>query len=205
MLTDIFLHLVKKYTTNNELANNLWLEIFTRYSEPKRHYHNIRHLEAMINELKEVRENINDWDTLLFAIFYHDIIYKASSSTNEADSAKFATQKLQEIGYPDDRIAQCAAMILATKQHGYSKDSDTNYLIDADLSILGQGIEDYQKYTEQIREEYTIYPDFMYNTGRKKALQHFLQMERIYKTEYFFNKYEKVAKLNLKSELESLS
>lgn len=201
MLTDTFLHLVNKYTTDKELATNLWLEIFTRHSEPKRHYHTITHLEAIIENLKQIQDKINDWDDLLFAVFYHDIIYKASSNTNEADSAKVAVQKLAEIGYPQQKIAKCSEMILATKQHEFSEDSDTNYLMDADLAILGSNPYEYQKYTEQIREEYAIYPDFIYNAGRKKALQHFLQMEHIYKTDYFINKYEEKARENIANEI----
>lgn len=204
MLTDTFLQLVNKYSNTNELATNLWLEIFTKYSEPKRRYHTIGHLEAIIADLKEVKANITDWDTTLFAVFYHDIIYKASSNTNEADSAKLAIQKLSEIGYPAEKIATCANMILATKLHEVSEDNDTNYLTDADLAILGSNQYDYQKYTEQIREEYSIYPDFMFNNGRKKALQHFLQMGTIYKTEYFANKHEVQARMNIKNELDNL-
>lgn len=204
MLTDTFLHFVKQYSKDHELANNLWLEIFTKYSEPKRHYHTIDHLEAMIAELKEVKTNIEDWDTILFAAFYHDIIYKASANSNEEDSAKVAMQRLSNIKYPAEKIAKCAQLIIATKQHELSKDNDTNFLTDADLSILGKSPDVYQKYTEQIREEYTIYPDFMYTSGRKKALQHFLQMSSIYKTEYFNNKYEKQARINLNNELISI-
>lgn len=205
MLTDLFLHLVNKYSNNNELATNLWLEIFTKYSEPKRHYHTIAHLEAMVTNLNDVKENIEDWDTTLFAVFYHDIIFKASSSTNEADSAKLAMQKLSEIGYPAEKIAKCANMIVATKSHECAGDNDTNCLIDADLAILGSNQYDYQKYTEQVREEYSIYPDFLYNNGRKKALQHFLQMEAIFKTEPFSKKYEKQARINIVNELEALN
>jgi len=205
MLTDTFLQLVNKYSKDKELATNLWLEIFTKYSDSKRQYHTIDHLEAIIVDLTEVKDKIEDWDTTLLAVFYHDIIYKASSSTNEGDSAKLAMQKLSEIGYPAEKIAKCANMILATKLHELSEDNDTNYLIDADLAILGKGQFDYQKYTEKIREEYSIYPDFMYNNGRKKALQHFLQMSTIYKTEYFFNKYEKQARVNISNELEELN
>jgi predicted metal-dependent HD superfamily phosphohydrolase len=204
MPTDTFLHLVSKYSKNNELALNLWLEIFSKYSEPKRHYHTIAHLEAVINELKDVKNSIEDWDTVLFAVFYHDIIYKASSSTNESDSAKFAAGKLSEIGYPAEKTAKCTNMILATKLHERSEDSDTNYLTDADLAILGSSPYDYQKYTEQIREEYSIYPDFLYNSGRKKALQHFLQMDAIYKTEHFYIRYESLARLNIANELKEL-
>ena len=205
MLTDTFLQLVKKYSKDHELANNLWLEIFTKYSELKRHYHTIDHLEAMVTDLKEVKGKIDDWDTTLFAVFYHDIIYKASSKTNEGDSAKLARKRLAEIGYPTDKIEKCVDMILATKQHLPSEDSDTNYLLDADLAILGKNSDDYQKYSYQIREEYTIYADFMYNSGRKKALQHFLEMDAIYKTDYFLKKYDEQARTNIKNELDNLN
>jgi predicted metal-dependent HD superfamily phosphohydrolase len=187
------------------LATNLWLEIFTKYSESKRKYHTIDHLESIIADLNEVKEQISDWDTTVFAVFYHDIIYKASSSTNEADSAKLAIQKLSEIGYPSEKIVKCFTMILATKSHELSEDNDTNFLTDADLAILGSNQYDYQKYTEQIREEYSTYPDFMFNSGRKKALQHFLQMDTIYKTGHFFKKYEKQARINISNELEELN
>ena len=113
-------------------------------------------------------------------------------------------QKLSEIKYPYEKIAKCANMILATKSHEPSEDNDTNYLIDADLAILGKSVYDYQKYSEQIREEYSIYPDFMYNSGRKKALSHFLQMETIYKTQHFSKKYEGSARININNELEEL-
>ncbi|MDI9257939.1 HD domain-containing protein [Flavobacterium sedimenticola] len=201
MLTDIFLHLVKQYTNHHELANNMWLEIFTKYSEPKRQYHNIAHLESIVAELNEVKDKIQDWDTVLFAAFYHDIIYKASSSSNEEDSAKLAMQRLTEIKYPAEKIAKCAQLIIATKNHHLSEDADTNWLIDADLAVLGQNPETYQAYADNIREEYTLYPDFLYNSGRKKALQHFLKMPNIYKTEYFSNKYEKQARINIQNEL----
>lgn len=205
MLTDTFIQLVNKYSNNNELATNLWLEIFTKYSEPKRHYHTISHIEAMLSNLNEVKDKILDWDTTLLAVFYHDSIYKASSSTNEGDSAKLAMKRLSEMGYPAQKNANCANMIVATKLHEKSEDNDTNYLLDADLAILGANPYEYQKYTEQIREEYAIYPDFMYNTGRKKALQHFLQMETIYKTDAFKNKYEIQARTNLNNELDELN
>lgn len=204
MLTDTFLQLVTKYSKDHELANNLWLEIFTKYSEPKRHYHTITHLERLITDLKEVKAEIKDWETTLFAAFYHDVIYKASSSSNEEDSAKLAKQRLTEIDYPAERITKCMIMIMATKSHNVSTDNDTNLFTDADLAILGQSPEDYYEYSENIRKEYTTYPDFIYNSGRKKVLQQLLQMDRIYKTEHFYNRYEKQARINGNNELEVL-
>ena len=145
MLTDTFLQLVNKYSKDKELSTNLWLEIFTKYSEPKRQYHTIDHLEAIISDLTEVKSRVSDWDTMLFTVFYHDIIYKASSNTNEGDSAKLAMQRLSEIGYPAEKVAKCANMILSTKKHEQSEDSDTNYLIDTDLAILGKSSYAYRK------------------------------------------------------------
>jgi predicted metal-dependent HD superfamily phosphohydrolase len=204
MLTDIFLKLVAKYTPNHELANDLWLEIFTKYSEPKRHYHTIAHLENVVADLMKVRDKIEDWETTLFAVFYHDIVYKATSSSNEADSAKTAQKRLAEIGFPEARIVKCAQMILATKQHELSDDNDTNLLTDADLAILGEAPYEYQQYSENVRAEYSVYPDFIYNPGRKKALQHFLDMERIYKSDFFFSLYEENARRNISEEISGL-
>ncbi len=204
MLTDTFLKLIAKYNPDKAQANDLWLEIFTKYAEPKRHYHTISHLENIIAELTPVRDLIADWETMLFAVYYHDIIYKASSSTNEEESAKIAAARLTAVGYPEDKVKKCCAMILATKTHAPSEDADTNLLTDADLSILGQSPADYQQYAEDVRKEYSIYPDFLYNPGRKKALQHFLNMETIYKTGHFISKYEKQARINIANELDDI-
>ena len=205
MLTDTFLKLVSRYNPDKELANNLWLEIFTLYSDPKRHYHTTIHLEKLLKELTEVKNEIADWDTILFAFYYHDAIYKATSGTNEEDSAKLAEKRLLEIGYPKEKIKVCVEMILATKNHELSKNPDTNYFCDADLSILGKSWQTYQSYSQQVREEYSIYPDFMYNSGRKKALEHFLKMERIFKTDYFFRKFEANARKNIADEVAGMS
>ncbi|GAB5525289.1 MAG: hypothetical protein Roseis2KO_31610 [Roseivirga sp.] len=81
---------------------------------------------------------------------------------------------------------------------------DTNYLTDIDLSVLGAAPEVYQNYTVAIRKEYSIYPGFLYKRGRKKVLKHFLEMEHIFKTELFREKYEDRARKNLQAELNSL-
>ena len=204
-MTNLFIKLVNKYANDSALANDLWLELFTKYAEPSRKYHNISHLEFMYENLVEVKKSINDWDTTLFSLFFHDSVYKASSSSNEEDSAKWASSKLKSIGFPKEKIDKCVAMILATKTHQHNQDEDTNYLLDADLAILGVHPERYQQYAEAIREEYTMYPDFLYNSGRRKVLQQFIESKNIYKTAFFKNKYEHQAITNLINELETIN
>jgi predicted metal-dependent HD superfamily phosphohydrolase len=140
----------------------------------------------------------------LFTLYYHDIIYNSLKSDNEEKSAELAEKRMKQIFVSNDTLELCKKQILATKSHIKSTDSDTNYFTDADLSILGQDWDAYSSYYKNVRKEYSIYPDFVYNPGRKKVLNHFLSMDRIFKTAFFYNRFEIQAKRNLQKEMELL-
>jgi predicted metal-dependent HD superfamily phosphohydrolase len=203
-LKEIFSNLLINYTTNSSLINELWDEVEKNYSGKKRHYHTLQHLENLLTKLTEVKSEIQHWESILFTLFYHDIIYTALKSDNEENSALLAEKRMQQLSVSNDIIERCKNQILATKSHSKSTDSDTNYFTDADLSVLGQPWEIYSLYYKNVRKEYAIYPDFIYNPGRKKVIQHFLSMNSIFKTDYFYNQFEKVAKENLMKELSYL-
>jgi len=203
-LKEIFSNLLINYTTNSSLINELWDEVEKNYSGKNRHYHTLQHLENLLITLTEVKSEIQNWESILFTLFYHDIIYTALKSDNEENSALLAEKRMQQLSVSNDIIERCKNQILATKSHSKSTDSDTNYFTDADLSVLGQPWEIYSLYYKNVRKEYAIYPDFIYNPGRKKVIQHFLSMNSIYKTDYFYNQFEKVAKENLMKELSYL-
>lgn len=204
MLKTIFTELVKKYTTDDSISKHLWNEIVINYCDAGRYYHNLNHLEAIIRELSDVKDSIPHWDTAMFSVFYHDIVYNALRSDNEAQSADKAQLRLQEIGFPKDQTTQCVLQILATKGHNPGDDITTQLFIDADLAILGKPTQAYTEYSENLRKEFFIYTDKEYKAGRKKILKHFLAMDRIFKTEHFYNKYEKQARKNIESELSLL-
>ncbi len=200
-MKEIFEQLARHYAKDELQIQKRWLEIETAYTNKKRYYHNLTHLQEIHQHLLPVKKEIKNWNCILFSIFYHDIVYQTTKQNNEEKSAQLAKKRLQEINVSEDIQDLCFAQILATKQHAFSTDADTNYFTDADLAILGQNEETYLQYAKQIRKEYSIYPDFMYKPGRKKVLQHFLQMETIFKTVYFQNKFEAQAKHNLNLEL----
>jgi predicted metal-dependent HD superfamily phosphohydrolase len=204
MLNQVFLTLTQNYTTNNRLANDIWTEIETSYSTKKRHYHTLAHLENLLMQLTTIKDQIKNWDTVVFTLFYHDIVYNSLKKDNEEKSAELAESRLKSIAVPQPIIDNCKAQILATKQHLPSHDADTNYFTDADLSILGSDWETYLAYSKQVRKEYSIYPAMIYNQGRRKVVEHFLKMDRIFKTDFFFEKSESKAKQNLHRELEAL-
>lgn len=202
MLKETFIELLTKFTDDISLTNKFWSEIEEKYSDKKRYYHTLTHLDNLQNQLCEVKDKITNWESILFTLYYHDIVYNALKSDNEEKSAELAELRMKQINVPTEIIENCKSQILATKTHQDNSDIDTNFFIDADLSILGQDIETYKVYFQNVRQEYSIYPDIIYNPGRKKVLQHFLEMDRIFKTDYFYAKFENQAKLNLHYELE---
>jgi predicted metal-dependent HD superfamily phosphohydrolase len=143
MLKEIFLKLVSNYTANETLSIALWNEIEQNYTGKKRHYHTLRHLENLWVQLNEVKGEIQHWDVMLFTLFYHDIIYNPIKSDNETRSAELAEKRMLQISVSEELIALCKSQILATQSHIKSSNTDTNYFLDADLSVLGQDWESY--------------------------------------------------------------
>ena len=179
-----------------------WEEIAVCYNAKNRHYHNLQHLENMLHELEVAKQEVQKMDSLLFSIYYHDIVYQATRSDNEYQSALLFKKQISQTNFKN--IEYCFLQIEATKTHEQSKDHDTNILLDIDLSILGQSQNIYKKYCQQIRQEYRIYPNLLYRRGRKKVLAKMLENTSIYKTATFIEKYEKQARENIALELNTL-
>ncbi|CAN5562155.1 hypothetical protein BH11BAC5_BH11BAC5_44510 [soil metagenome] len=201
MLKKTFLRLLSNYSVSGKLAMELWNEVEIKHTGKKRHYHTLSHLENLLVQLLEVKTTIHHWDTILFTLYYHDSVYNVLQSDNEERSAALAGQRMTQMAIPAAMIANCKAQILATKQHLDNTHTDTNYFTDADLSILGSDWDTYSTYFKNVRKEYAIYPDVIYLPGRRKVLTHFLGMQRIFKTGYFYLQFEQQAKKNLQKEL----
>ena len=106
-LKQIFIGLVQVYSKDQTNINSLWQEIGRKYSGRKRHYHNLAHLKALIDQLTECKHLVADWDTILFSVFYHDIIYDVMKSNNEKRSAELAEKRLFAINFPNDKTSLC--------------------------------------------------------------------------------------------------
>ena len=83
LVKETFNSLLSKHSTNTELNETLWQEIESNYTHKKRQYHSLSHIENLIAQLTEIKSQIQVWDTLLFSVFYHDIIYHSKSQKNE--------------------------------------------------------------------------------------------------------------------------
>ncbi|GAB4336060.1 MAG: hypothetical protein OHK0038_14170 [Flammeovirgaceae bacterium] len=199
--------LIQKYSKDEELTSQIFEEIVSYYSEKHRAYHNLGHIESLLNLAKQYQNLLEKVDNVRFAIWFHDIIYQPSSSENEENSALLAKKYLKKLGVPENQIQEICAWILASKTHQLLENQqifDAQFFLDIDLSILGAEKETYDVYCKNIRKEYNIYPDLIYKLGRKKVLQSFIEKPKIYKTDLFFNLLEEKAKANLKREMDNL-
>jgi len=198
-----FVDLISKYSSDQKYNLGCWNKVENSYTSESRHYHDLSHIENMFEQLDYVKNEIEDMDAVCFSIFYHDIIYKVARSDNELKSALILERDLAPISF--DQVSKCKLQIEATKNHERSQFPDTNILLDLDLSILGADWEVYEEYTENVRKEFKIYPNFLYRKGRKKFLKTMLAKDQIFKTDYFTKRLEQQAIKNLKRELELLT
>ncbi|MBF7090798.1 hypothetical protein IUY40_04505 [Flavobacterium sp. ALJ2] len=204
------MNLKEKYTEllviigfpEKEIQHN-WLELETAYSKKSRHYHNLTHISDMIDCYETYLEKLQFPNEILYAIFYHDYIYNSRKKDNELKSAQYALSILPKNTAFNKQLVFDA--ICATQQHQHNAIEDINWLIDFDLKILARDWTAYKTYFKLIRKEYSIYPDFLYNPGRIKALNHFLENDFIFKTEEFRNLHEEKARENIKLEIDFIS
>jgi predicted metal-dependent HD superfamily phosphohydrolase len=96
-------------------------------------------------------------------------------------------------------------LIMITSHKVAPTTDDEALVVDIDLSILGKPAERFDEYEKAIRAEYAHIPDDAFRKGRSDILQKFLARDRIYTTEYFYNKYEKSARANLERSLSLLA
>jgi len=185
-------------------------ELTRAYAAPERHYHNLAHIEAMLELMRTRKTALSDPAAIDAAIWFHDAIYDTRRHDNEEKSAELAVNRLAGL-LSHDRIATIARMIRATAGHKVpdglddTQRRDCELFLDTDLAILGSTPEVFAAYEEAVRHEYDWVPDALWREGRKKVLQGFLDRPSIYASPQFHASHEAVARANLTRSLESLA
>jgi predicted metal-dependent HD superfamily phosphohydrolase len=188
-----------------EEAARTFQELSALYAAPHRAYHNLSHVDWLLEQARGFQARLRDYDAVRWAIWFHDAVYETARSDSEARSAELAAQKLSALGLDPATIARVRAMILATQTHtaaGLSEDG--KLLLDLDLSILGSDEAVYDKYARAIRREYAWVPSLIYKRKRRKVLESFLGRERIFFTDVVFDTRESLARRNIERELSGL-
>jgi predicted metal-dependent HD superfamily phosphohydrolase len=178
-------------------ADGVFAELTRAYAAPARHYHNLRHIAACLEELGTVVDHLADRDSAEMAIFFHDVVYDTRGARNEVDSADAAQRQLERLGAPRRLINTVRELILDTRHSAIPHSPDGRFVVDVDLSILGRPAAEFDAYEAAIRREYAWVPEGNFRSGRAKILRDFLARPSIYQTEHFRAKYEAAARTNL--------
>lgn len=182
-------------------------ELIARYSEPHRRYHTMVHIEDCLAQVAASTDMDENQRALMdAAIWFHDAIYDATRSDNEAESAKLAADRLAVEGAPQAFIDEVVRLILLTAGHSVQADDALGArLVSIDLSILGADRDRYDAYAAAIREEYAHVPEPLYRAGRAAILGRFLESEALFADPVWAGRYETQARSNLAREIAALT
>jgi len=176
---------------------NTYFELIEAHAQKHRAYHTLDHIAACLKHLDHVKDQVDRADDIELSLWFHDAIYQPFSATNEEDSADWAVNWLSNHGAQPDLMDRVKVHILATKTHDRPERLDGRYMLDIDLSILGTSPHVYDQFEIDIRREYKRVPKFIFRKKRKAILHGFLSRDYIYATEYFRERFEQQAHINL--------
>jgi predicted metal-dependent HD superfamily phosphohydrolase len=189
-----------------EIELTIWTAIESRYCEPVRAYHTLEHIHDLIIISRQFKTEISDYNSVLLAIIFHDIVYDPKSNANEENSADLFSEFLGDYLHKS-LLTKTVNYILATKSHLPGQDSDHDLLLflDLDMSILGRERDEYCSYAAKIRKEYSHVEERAFNVGRSNFLRKTLQSSHhIFLTGKFQSLMESKARSNLEWEINSL-
>jgi predicted metal-dependent HD superfamily phosphohydrolase len=176
--------------------------LLAAYGAPERHYHTLQHLANLFEQVGAFPQQ--DAVVVGLAIWFHDAVYNALGSDNEAKSAEWALAFLQETTLESARQARVADFIRRSQDHTQPQpphDTDLLLFLDADLSILGAPEAAYWDYARQVRREYRLVPDLLYRPGRRKVLARLLEAPVLFHTPALREALDGPTRRNLQAEL----
>lgn len=182
----------------------IWHQLTSSYAEPSRAYHTTEHLSDCLNQFDLSRAVAQRPDEVEAALWFHDAVYVPSRGDNEERSAELARGSLVESGVSPDVARRIAELVLATRHLAIPSAPDAQLLCDIDLSILGRPPQVFDEFERRIRREYAWVPEPVYRTSRSEILAGFLRRDAIYQTDWFRERYEVPARMNLERVLEAL-
>lgn len=174
------------------------------YDVPARHYHNLQHIENLLNRVATYP--LQDAVVVELAVWFHDVVYDPLRHDNEAQSAEWALVFLQETSLAPAHRERVADLIRRTQDHTQPQpphDADLLLFLDADLSILGAPEPAYWEYARRIRREYQAVPEPLYRAGRRQVLAKMLAAPLLFHTPALRDELDAPARRNLQAELDA--
>lgn len=134
------------------------------YDDPQRRFHTLNsHIRILLQSQKAYFPHAS-LDVVL-AIWFHDIFYLPGYKHNEEVSVDVMRSILYGI-FHDNTLTDAADLIMATIDHAYSDNPDTQVMCDLDLLGLASDPEEYDAGVRLIRAEFDQFTDQEWKIGR---------------------------------------
>ncbi|MBL0887518.1 HD domain-containing protein [Myceligenerans indicum] len=187
-------------------------DLVERWSGPDRHFHDLRHLGAVLHRVDELAEETHSPDVVRLAAWYHGAVFDAASKAAYASrggeqtsaSAELAREELTGLGVPAESADRVANLVNGLLRHAPKlTDFDACVLNDADLAMLAAEPQRYKEYTASVRAEYEHIPLPDYLTARINIVSKLLARESLFCSP-MGAAWEEPARQNLDAELHRL-
>lgn len=181
-------------------------QLMAAYSASGRHYHTLQHVQVLLDAVQAEAATLHDGVVVQLAVWFHDAVYNPLRNDNETRSAELAAAFLAETSLSPSRQQRVVLLIERTKDHTQTQpddDTDLQLFLDADLGILGAPETEYWQYARQVRQEYRLVPDFLYQRGRRNVLKKLLTTPVLYRTAAYRARLDTAARRNLQAELQA--
>ena len=192
---------------NIEVVYEEFQKLKVAYSGKHRAYHTIQHVSECLEKLDWARSKgySENLPQIEMALWYHDAVYNPRSKNNECDSADLCRKFLNQAGVNTRQLEAIYKIIMVTQHTSIPGTPSEQLVVDIDLAILGADEKRFAEYEAQIRQEYNWVPWFLYKKKRREVLQSFLQRQRIFSTNIFYEAYEEQARSNILNSIQSLN
>ncbi|XP_052861353.1 uncharacterized protein LOC128268336 [Anopheles cruzii] len=182
-------------------VSSKWLrKLRTQYSEGHRHYH---------NESELIRRKVTHLTgasvclqlATLFQYYHFEADKDCVTQNCAAVDEFFVDAQLDN----KDLEADVKRLLGDMKADAHDlPEEDVQFFQDLDLLVLGIPAEEYQKYTELLRNECQVAGTSSYDRMRLKLLQTLSRIPCIYSTKEFSERFETLARRNIEQEIADL-
>lgn len=175
-----------------------------RWSEPTRHYHDVRHLVHCLGALDVLTDGAPPRPVAL-AAWFHDAVYAGVAGADEEASARLAESLLPDV-VGRAEASEVARLVRMTARHSPDlADIAGCQLSDADLSILAVGEGRYHVYLRDVRLDHAHVSDEQFRTGRRAVVESLLAAKPLFRTHRGHDLWAAAARENLGRELLELA
>ncbi len=179
-------------------------QLIVSYSEPQRFYHTLVHIEHCLSLFDKIKTRLHIPEALELAIWYHDVVYKPGAKDNEQLSADLfmATTK----GIFDDSLRNTVYQHIMATVHDESeiKNTDTDYMLDIDLSSFGRPWPEFIRDSENVRLEMKSMPEDEYYQKMATFQNNLFARPKFFRSDYFYQHYESQARQNRSDYIETI-